>query len=137
MPKSGPRVKYGYIIKDNIKPTDTVVSFYKSINLAKRIDNDLDIDPFNRNYLRIEIPPDMKTMIHEDIEHDHRIYMVLKKYQRQVKDLNPTIVYRVIGRGFRKNEILTRYYKENKVEDVKDIFYNRVELEGRGRRREV
>ena len=131
MPKNGPRVKYGYIMKDDIRPTDTVVFFYKAIKLGQRIDDDIDIDPYNRNFLRIEIPPDMKTIMHRDLN-DHVTYMILKPYQRQVKDLNPAIVYR-----FRKNEKLTRYYNENQVEDVSDIFYNRIELEGKGRRREV
>lgn len=132
----GSRVKYGYILKDNIKMEDKVLSFYKSKHFGERIDNDLSIDPFNRNYLRIEIPPDMQVVKHVDSSCDHTIFIVLKGYHKQVKDLNPTIIYSV-DRGYRINKKLIDFYINNPDTDVTKVFHNKVKLKGKGRRREL
>ena len=134
MIKHGSQVKYGYLLKDDITMNDYIKSFYKAIHLSERIDIDNSIDKDNRYFLRIEIPSDMKTIWHIDGEHDHRVYMVLNNNYKQVKDLNPSIVYKV-DRGFRVNKKLTQFYINNPDYNVSMIFNNKVKLKGKGRRR--
>lgn len=129
-----PRVKYGYILDDDYTLDDEIKNFYKATTFVNIIDNDISIDPFNTNYLRIEIPEDMKVIRHFSAKSDNHYYTIFKDCRKKVRDLNPQIVYRV-DRGFRVNTRLTRLYKNGLVENVEDIFHNRIEMTGTGRTR--
>lgn len=131
MPRSGKRVKYGYILSNHIRPNNLLISFYKAKSMIE-IMNDLipslpeDSDSRIVNVLRVEIPDDVEYMKCKDT-FGYTVYKTRATTNLRIGDLNPVIVHNDYDRrGFRVDVKLTRLYLSNTMVDIKRIFLDTV-----------